>query len=475
MASVYQRSERWYLRVRDADGVWRSLLSKAQTKTEARRLAAELQATYERQRLGLDPLPVEDGGLTFGDLCAWWLDNRCPAASREERRYSLGAQVIDAPVGKVPARKVTAATLEDLFRALEKDRELSAGTINKLRATLRTVFSRAAKSGKWRGPNPAADTEPRKVARRIYDVLTPEETDLALSQVPPDWRGFVAGAAFVGLRMGECAGLRKADVDTAAGTLTVRASYDKATTKGLHADVLPIPRPLQPFVEEGLKTRGSFLWPAADGTMRTKEDNVLRMWRGALARAGLVLGYDHKCRRCGHMQRHPDKAPRQCPAPDPTREGRRLRRASVAEGHSAAHPLPRPAARGRDQPAPGGRGPAPRAADSPAPRRADDHEHLRASERGRLAGGDGSRRARRGTGRRGAAGRGHRHDGACYNGCYIDRRARRGEKPRGPRILKESGGLRWWAQQDSNLRLPPCEDGTLPLSYAPSGTDRAAK
>ena len=22
----------------------------------------------------------------------------------------------------------------------------------------------------------------------------------------------------------------------------------------------------------------------------------------------------------------------------------------------------------------------------------------------------------------------------------------------------------WWALQDSNLRLPPCEDGTLPLS-----------
>jgi hypothetical protein len=25
----------------------------------------------------------------------------------------------------------------------------------------------------------------------------------------------------------------------------------------------------------------------------------------------------------------------------------------------------------------------------------------------------------------------------------------------------------WWAQQDLNLRLPPCEGGTLPLSYAP--------
>ena len=30
----------------------------------------------------------------------------------------------------------------------------------------------------------------------------------------------------------------------------------------------------------------------------------------------------------------------------------------------------------------------------------------------------------------------------------------------------------WWAQQDSNLRLPPCEGGTLPLSYAPNRSRR---
>jgi hypothetical protein len=30
--------------------------------------------------------------------------------------------------------------------------------------------------------------------------------------------------------------------------------------------------------------------------------------------------------------------------------------------------------------------------------------------------------------------------------------------------LEEVGLVRWWALQDSNLRLPPCEGGTLPLS-----------
>jgi hypothetical protein len=52
------------------------------------------------------------------------------------------------------------------------------------------------------------------------------------------------------------------------------------------------------------------------------------------------------------------------------------------------------------------------------------------------------------------------------------------ERPRGALFIcgwsnvRTSGGRRiwgWWAQQDSNLRLPPCEGGTLPLSYAPVG------
>ena len=31
-------------------------------------------------------------------------------------------------------------------------------------------------------------------------------------------------------------------------------------------------------------------------------------------------------------------------------------------------------------------------------------------------------------------------------------------------VVGVSGGCAWWALQDLNLRLPPCEGGTLPLS-----------
>jgi hypothetical protein len=74
MASVYQKRERgtWYLRVKDAAGRWVDIASAAQTKTEARSLAAELERKAERQRLGLEPLPT-DCTLNLGQLVRWWL------------------------------------------------------------------------------------------------------------------------------------------------------------------------------------------------------------------------------------------------------------------------------------------------------------------------------------------------------------------------------------------------------------------
>ena len=50
MASVYQRGGKWYLRYRDGHGVWRDRVSRAATKTEARRLASEMERRCVLQR-----------------------------------------------------------------------------------------------------------------------------------------------------------------------------------------------------------------------------------------------------------------------------------------------------------------------------------------------------------------------------------------------------------------------------------------
>src|SRR5512135_2118505 len=88
MASVYERGDKWYVRYKDARGKWRSVASTARTKTEAKRLAGELERKCERQRMGLEELPPEDGGGTLAELLSWWLETyvkRTPSYARMRR------------------------------------------------------------------------------------------------------------------------------------------------------------------------------------------------------------------------------------------------------------------------------------------------------------------------------------------------------------------------------------------------------
>jgi hypothetical protein len=74
VASVYQKRGTWYLRVRDAHGRWLCRASTAATKTEARKLAADMERRSERQRLGLEQPDLLAGGGTVDELMEWWID-----------------------------------------------------------------------------------------------------------------------------------------------------------------------------------------------------------------------------------------------------------------------------------------------------------------------------------------------------------------------------------------------------------------
>jgi len=319
MASVYQKRRRgtWYLRVKDAGGRWQDIASTAQTKTEARRLAAELERKVERQRLGLEPLPT-DCTLTVGELVQWWLKERCPPASHDREENRLRKNVIATPLGSVPVRHLTAARVDDHLHDLEKAGAAPA-SVNHVRAKLRTVFFKAKKAGIWLGANPITETEPRRVPKRVHPTLKLEEIPQVLAHVPPLWRAFTAAAIYAGLRKGELCGLRKPDVDLDSGLITVRRSYDAETTKGGHADVVPIAPALAPYLKSAVDESGSeFVFPWEDGSMRSPECDPEKVLRRALARAGLVEGYDHTCRRCKsrgtpHVERHADAELRRCP------------------------------------------------------------------------------------------------------------------------------------------------------------------
>jgi len=99
----------------------------------------------------------------------------------------------------------------------------------------------------------------------------------------------------------------------------VRRSYDAETTKGGHADVVPIAPALEPSLKSAIdESTSELVFPWEDASMRSPECDPEKVLRRALARAGLVDGYDHICRRCKsrgtpRVERHADAELRRCP------------------------------------------------------------------------------------------------------------------------------------------------------------------
>lgn len=87
---------------------------------------------------------------------------------------------------------------------------------------------------------------PRRLAP---DYLRFQEVPRVLAALSPRWRRLFATAIFTGLRKGELLALRKSDVDLEARLLSVQRSGERETTKGAHADVVPIASELVPFLK----------------------------------------------------------------------------------------------------------------------------------------------------------------------------------------------------------------------------------
>jgi integrase len=132
------------------------------------------------------------------------------------------------------------------------------------------------------------------VPKRAYLTLRAEDVPALLRNVDAQWRNFFATALWTGLRKGELCGLVKTDVDLVNGTLLVARSYDRDTTKGGHTDTVPIADPLVPYLEDALRSSPSrWVFPAPDGSMRTESTDPQKILRIALARAGMVEGFNH--------------------------------------------------------------------------------------------------------------------------------------------------------------------------------------
>ena len=88
-------------------------------------------------------------------------------------------------------------------------------------------------------------------------------------------------------------------------------SHERDTTKGGHADVIPIATELIPFLRVAMAASPSELvFPKADGAGMRADVNLEWTLRRALGRAGVVEGYRHVCPRSTATSRRSTCAPR---------------------------------------------------------------------------------------------------------------------------------------------------------------------
>ncbi len=315
MASAYSKRGVWYANLRDETGKRVNLATKARTKTEAKRFASELEHQAERVRLGLQAATPADGGGTLGDLFEWWLKTyRVGQPAYVTDESAIRCHFSGTDLAALPLVAVTPGRLETFLQAKSKD--LSPQTINHLRGYVSRAFGAAKKAGKWAGLNPADNVSRRKVPTRMPDYLKAHEVGPVMEQLAERWRPLFAAALYTGMRKGELLGLRKADVDLEAGIITVNRSYDRDTTKGGHADRIPVAAELFAYLKVAMALSPSNLvFPDPKGRMMSKEVNLEHVLRRALARAGIVEGYRHVCRKkgCEHAQEASTDALLRCP------------------------------------------------------------------------------------------------------------------------------------------------------------------
>src|SRR5262249_29787513 len=140
---------------------------------------------------------------------------------------------------------------------------LKPQTVRHLRNHLSAAFRAAIERDRWMGPNPVKLVKPPRVAQQpVGDYLRTYEVPYVLAELPQRYRPLFATAIYAGLRKGELRALRRADVDLERRLVLVRRSGERSTTKGGHADAVPVHPELVPFLERALETAsGELVFP----------------------------------------------------------------------------------------------------------------------------------------------------------------------------------------------------------------------
>jgi integrase len=174
---------------------------------------------------------------------------------------------------------------------------LSWWTCNDLRNIISSIFTKAEDWGYWKERNPVERTNAgKKRVKREKKILTAEQTNTLLRELPADVALIVRLADCTGMRISEILGLKWKNVDLGSGWLHVKERYyrgDTDVTKSLEANrPLPLADLIDEMRDHGLRRAinpEAYVFGCPDGTPYDDRNLNQHFLRKAAKRLGLYF------------------------------------------------------------------------------------------------------------------------------------------------------------------------------------------
>lgn len=299
MANIQKRPNgKWRARYRDEAG--KEHARHFERKIEAQRWLNEVTASVVTGTY-VDP---RAGRIKFA---AWWSEWAGRQVWTTGTREAAQQAADSVTFADVPLKSLRQSHLQAWVKTMSQPAPsrkagLAASTI-RTRWNYVHMALRAAVVDRRIPSNPAEGVSLPRVRRPEAAMAIPtiEEVRCALDAAPPEFRAFIALAAFAGMRLGEAAGVQVQDIDFLRRTVGVhrqvqgqtRASIEITPPKDGSERDIAVPSGLIDILSEHLRsvgTQGEEQWLFFRGTDRLNRNSAGNYWRKIRTETGLT-GY----------------------------------------------------------------------------------------------------------------------------------------------------------------------------------------
>ena len=245
------------VRLRTPDG--RQMSRTFRTRKEAERFEAQQLADLSRAGW-VDP---RRSAISFGEWAAQWL-----VRDPSKRPSSLARDESVVRIHLLPAlakRQLVSIAPSDVQRLVNAWSEASSPrTVRRQYDVLRAIFSAAVDDDRLLR-SPCRNIKLPKVEQQNRQVISPDQLAELAARIGADWAPMIHLGAVLGMRWGECAGLRVGRLDFAKGTLFVAEQLTRAKHGVMVAGppksaagrrTLSVPRPLMELLAVHIVRRG---------------------------------------------------------------------------------------------------------------------------------------------------------------------------------------------------------------------------